>query len=407
MKPETPGLVYRMLCLALFPFWILHGIRHGARHRERSYLSMRLRGFPRGPHRSVWVHASSVGEVRAVAPLVKALLESGQEVLMTSFTATGYRAIGETLGDTVARGVIPIDFPSTCAAFFRRHRPRTGLIMETELWPELLYQARRHDTRLLLINGRLSAKSLDRGRFVRAQLKRALSRFERILARSPGDRDALLKLGANAAATSVTGNLKRFRPAARRHPRLVDRDYLLLASSHEGEEQAFLDGRPADLDRLLVIAPRHPERGARIAQQVEQAGLKLAVRSKQQPVTAETAVYLADTLGELGALMAYADIVVMGGSFDDTGGHNLLEPAALGRAIITGPSDAVISEDIDMLGAGHGVIQVADMHDCWQQVTALLLDPDRAKAIGAAALARLEAQPDVIARYREEIEAFL
>lgn len=409
MTPDPPAVGYRLLSFLLYPLWILHAVRHGLKHGMRDYPSMRLFGFTSTHPEQVWVHASSVGEVRAVAPLVKALTKAGESVLFTSFTATGCQAIRRIFSASVTSGVIPIDCGWNCRRFVRRHGIKLGLVVETELWPELLYQARRQRIALLLINARLSEKSLRRGKFTRGVLKAALDCFDHILARNPADRDALRELGARSEKIAVVGNLKSHRGPLDTHPRrLIERDYVILASSHSGEERLFLDGRPPGLkDQLLVLAPRHPARGAEIENQMRRLGLKYSVRSKDDPISADTEVYLADTLGELDPLMAHARVVVMGGSFDDTGGHNLIEPARLGCAIITGPSDANIAEDIAMLGNGHGVLQAVDMPACWRSIADLLDHPQRASELGQEARARLARQPDVIELYLAEIRPFL
>ena len=223
----------------------------------------------------------------------------------------------------------------------------------------------------MLINARLSRKSLNANTLVRNLLGHTLGYFDKVLVRGQKDREAFASLGVKAEQLSIIGNLKTQGDDQREYARLIERDYIILASSHTGEEQQFLEGRPNHLKPyLMVLAPRHPDRSAAIETQIERLGLKLAVRSKAQPVTAETEVYLADTLGELKSFLAFARVAIMGGSFDKTGGHNLIEPASLGCAIITGPSDSNISEDIAMLGPGEGVLQVKDMAACWQAVAA-------------------------------------
>ncbi len=157
--------------------------------------------------------------------------------------------------------------------------------------------------------------------------------------------------------------------------------------------------------QLIVIAPRHPKRSESIQKMLNTAGIRFTVRSLSQPINEQTQVYLADTLGELKAFMAHASIVIMGGSFDQTGGHNLIEPASLGCAIITGPSDSNISNDIRFLG--DGIIQVKDMEACWQQVEYFLADPARATALGQKALEVIKAETDVLENYLNEIKAFL
>lgn len=407
MKPRPPGLAYRLLTLPLVLFWWGHALAHGRKHALVDYLRLRFVGRREvASARRIWVHASSVGEVRAISPLVRALLERDQQIVFTSFTATGYRAIEQGFGDAVGRDVIPVDFCWTCRRFFTRHDIRLGLVMETELWPELLYQAARRQIPLLLVNARLSARSTDTGFFVRRLLRGTLAYFTRILVRNQNDRELFLRLAANPERVRVIGNLKSLSQDGPAPQRLVERDYLLLASSHADEELQFLRSRPETLRAwLVVIAPRHPPRAGAIEKQLEQLGMPIAVRSRGDAISAQTAVYLADTLGELQSLMAFARVVVMGGSFGTIGGHNLLEAAALGCATLTGPSDTNIREDIKLLGPG--VIQVGDFAQCWRVITELLDDPVRAQALGREASTLLARQPDVIESYLAAINAYL
>jgi 3-deoxy-D-manno-octulosonic-acid transferase len=243
---------------------------------------------------------------------------------------------------------------------------------------------------------------------VRALLSTTLGYFERILTRNSKDRDALLSMGVSEDRIAITGNLKTYDKATPRQPRLIERDYLILASSHKGEEQQFLQTRPTELKHyLLVLAPRHPDRSAAIQAQIESLGMNYSVRSMAQAIDQDTEVYLADTLGELDSLMAYARVVIMGGSFDATGGHNLIEPAALGCTIITGASDSNIVEDIEMLGLDQGVIQVDSMTACWQAITRLINHPQEALALGREAQSRLAQQPDIIQKYMAAINPWL
>jgi len=400
-----PGFVYRLLALLVYPLWLVHAQLHGRNYALARYVSLRRSRYAGDDLPRIWVHASSVGEVRALGALVNALLARGDQVLFTSFTASGYQAIQRDFGERLVCAVIPIDCTWHCRRFFQSYRIRLALVAETELWPELFYQARRQRIELLLINARLSRKSLRRNRYVRALLGRTLGYFTQILTRNRSDREAFLRLGAKADDIRILGNLKAYSPAAGATPaRIVARDYLLLASSHDGEEQNLLAARPAALrDLLLVIAPRHPARSAGLQTLFKQMGLRYAVRSRQQPVEDDSDIYLADTLGELKSLLAHARVVIMGGSFDDTGGHNLIEAASLGCVIVTGPSDSNIRDDIDMLGNGQGVIQVDDADACWQTVASLLEQPERAQALAREARARIARQPDILQAYLDAI----
>ena len=280
--------------------------------------------------------------------------------------------------------------------------------METELWPELLYQAVRKKIPIIQVNARLSDKSLKAPIFIRSQLRKTLTYVCLHLTRNENDKGNLLALGALPECIKIIGNLKSRPSAPNITERLVDRPYLLLASSHADEEFELLQKRPEKFKTLLtVIAPRHPKRSKDIQQQLDQLNIHYAVRSLAQPITPVTEVYLADTLGELKQFMAHAQIVIMGGSFDQTGGHNLIEPANLGCAIITGPSDSNIRQDIDLLGRDRGLLQVTDIVDCWQKVNGLIDDTEQATTLGENARISVQQQSNIGKAYLAEIAPYL
>jgi len=280
--------------------------------------------------------------------------------------------------------------------------------METELWPELLYQTARKRIPIIQVNARLSDKSLKAPLFIRSQLRRTLDYLTLHLTRYDSDKTSLIALGALPEKIKIIGNLKMRPDDTIKTDRLIERPYLLLASSHANEEFEFLQQRPeAFKQHLIVIAPRHPKRADGIQQQLDQLGIKYAVRSLSQPITKFTEVYLADTLGELKQFMAHAQVVVMGGSFVQTGGHNLIEPANLGCAIITGPSDSNIRQDIELLGQERGILQVEDMASCWNKVDDLIQHPAKAEALRDNARAALLKQSNVGKAYLAEIAPYL
>lgn len=409
MGPQSPGISYRVLSLLLLPFWLLHALLHGRKFATVDYFRLRSCGSKTNARQGqVWVHASSVGEVESISPLVAGLLDQGETILFTSFTATGYSTIQRNFADRVEASIIPIDFIWHCWRFFRNHAIKCSLVMETELWPELLYQAASKNIPIIQVNARLSNKSLEAPLFVRSQLRRTLAYISLYLTRDESDKTNLISLGALPEDIRVIGNLKSQLSIQVDKPKLIDRPYLLLASSHADEEFLLLQHRPEKYHQLLiVIAPRHPQRSEEIQQQLDQLKVKYSVRSLSQPVTEDTEVYLADTLGELKQWMAYAQVVIMGGSFDQTGGHNLIEPANLGCAIITGPSDSNIHRDIELLLSNQAVFQAIDFSDCWKKVDDLLNDPVQAIRMGKKARQVILNQPDIVKAYLSEIMPYL
>ncbi|MFT5226306.1 MAG: 3-deoxy-D-manno-octulosonic-acid transferase [Polaribacter sp.] len=409
MRPKSPGISYRLLSLLLLPIWIFHAISHGRKNNVRHYYRLRCFGKQnQNRQRRVWVHASSVGEVESISPLVEDILGRGELVLFTSFTATGYSTIQNNFAGRVDASIIPIDFIVPCWRFFRQQSIKCCLLMETELWPELLFQAARKRIPIIQVNARLSDKSLKAPLFIRSQLRRTLDYLTLHLTRYDSDKTDLIALGALPQNIRIIGNLKTRQPDSIKTDRPIVRPYLLLASSHANEEFDFLQQRPAPYQSyLIVIAPRHPKRTDDIQQQLNLLGIKYAVRSLSQPITKDTEVYLADTLGELKQFMAHTQVVVMGGSFDQTGGHNLIEPAYFGCAIITGPSDSDIQHDIALLGQEHGVLQVDDMAECWDKVDDLIRNPAKAEALGANAKQAVLRQSNIGKAYLAEIVPYL
>ena len=407
MSYQSPGLGYRLLSVLLLPIWLIQALWHGQTQGLKGYFRLRCCG-----RRSVlktpqtWVHASSVGEIEAVTPLVRELIKSGESILLTSFTATGYRSINRNFKNSVEAAIIPVDFIWNCRRFLQQHPIKLCLLMETELWPEMLYQTAQCGVPIIQVNARLSRKSLQAPAFVRSILRRCLGYISLHLARNDSDRSHLIELGADPLKIKVIGNLKSSIDLQSSYPNLIEAEYLLIASSHEGEEIKLLS-QPAVLSKkpLIVIAPRHPTRSRSIQQQLSQLGISFATRSQSQSIEAQTQVYLADTLGELKTLMAHARIVIMGGSFDNTGGHNLIEPAALACPVITGPSDDNIREDIKLLG--DAVIQVPDVATCWQQVEHLLNNPAEATSLGLRAREATRQQSHMLADYLNEIKPCL
>ena len=407
MNAESPGSAYRLLSVLLFPFWLLHAFFHGRSQKRPQYLMQRFWGSADRSYLSkVWVHASSVGEVNAVSPLVKALINQGESILFTSFTITGYQAIESNFPSAVVSGIIPVDFLFFCRRFIHQRKIKLCLLMETELWPELLYQTAKNNVPIIQVNARLSEKSIQSPIYIRYLLRRSLANISLHLTRNGEDRDNLIGLGAEPEQIKIIGNLKSHFVQIENLPRLVERDYLLLASSHEDEESQFIKQRSLGWqDKLIVIAPRHPTRSQSIQQQFTDLDINFAVRSDKQPITDQTEVYIADTLGELKAFMAHAEIVIMGGSFNQTGGHNLLEPANLGCAIITGPSDSNIRNDIEHLGSS--IFQVANMTTCWEKIEFLLSNPDESRSMAMQARNIVQQSGNILDAYFEEIRPYL
>ncbi len=310
-------------------------------------------GGPASTLPTLWIHAVSVGETRAAQPLVAALRQRypGHRILLTQMTPTG-RATAEVLfGDAVTCAYLPYDTPWAVSGFLRHFRPQIGIVMETELWPNLVAACQEQGVPLLLVNARLSEKSARRYVRYPRLTAAALQGLSAIAAQGEADAQRLRALGA--PRVEVFGSLKfdidppdhlaDFRALVGNRP------VCLCASTREGEEALILDawmkvGAPQGLPSvagataLLVIVPRHPQRFDEVARLIEARQLLLQRRSDQQPVTVATQVWLGDSMGELFAYYAMADLAFVGGSLLDYGSQNLIEPCAVGTPVLIGPS---------------------------------------------------------------------
>lgn len=350
-------LVYSLLLYLALPlvlgYFLLRGLR------EPGYLrgwGQRL-GLGRVHARGgIWLHAASVGEVQAAVPLANALASRYPELplLVTVFTPTGHERARKALGEFAEVRYLPLELPGAVRRFTRRAAPRAGLIVETEIWPNLLAACRRRRLPVMMVNARLSERSARRyARWpLRALIGEALAGLTRVAAASPADAERFAALGVTADALTDTGNLKfdldlpesvdADGTALRRAWGAAERPVWVAASTHAGEEvvvlEAFEKLRQRQPELLLVLVPRHPQRFDAVADLLDKRGLRFARRSQQQSVGAETQVLLGDTLGELLLFYAASDLAFVGGSLvPDVGGHNLLEPAALRLPVVVGP----------------------------------------------------------------------
>jgi 3-deoxy-D-manno-octulosonic-acid transferase len=317
----------------------------------RAHLAERLGFGPAQPPGRLWLHAVSLGETKAAEPLVAALRERepGIRFLFTHGTATGREAGRVLLREGDAQCWQPWDTPGAVRRFLARHRPRAGVVMETEVWPVLLHEARRAGVPLLLANARLSAKSERQGRRFAALLHPALACFDTVLAQAEADAARLRASGGRNVR--VAGNLKfeiALKPALLQRGQhwkaLLGRPVVLAAVTREGEEAPLLAAWQAAThgNALLVIVPRHPQRFDEVAALVAASGLRLARRSgfeADAPCGADRSaeVWLGDSLGEMPAWYALADVALLGGSFAPLGGQNLIEAAACGCPLLMGP----------------------------------------------------------------------
>lgn len=362
-------------------------------------------GFFSAPQLSetIWIHAVSVGEFQAALPLIKALKVHYPDVRMvvTTTTPTGSARVRAALGDTVFHVYAPYDLPGAVRRFLGRTRPRVAIIMETELWPNLFHGCHARGIPLILANARLSERSAAGYRRIAGLTRQTLGNITAVAAQTQDDARRLISLGADAARVHVTGNIKfdinipaslHEEAATLRQGWGAERPVWIAASTHEGEDEQVLEAfaavRQAVPDALLVLVPRHPERFARVAALCRKRGYEVVLRSGQRAghasfgASATTAVFVGDSMGELMLFYAASDVAFIGGSLVATGGHNMLEPAALGIPVITGPHIFNFAEISRMLLNAGATRQVNDAPQLAEAVMAYLKDNNLRRAAG-------------------------
>lgn len=384
------------------------------------HLAERFGAAPQaGARPRIWLHAVSVGETRAAQPLIKALLAAhpDHDILLTHMTPTGRATSEELFGKEarVSRCYLPYDFPWAQARFLTRARPAIGIVMETEVWPNLMVAAGKAGVPMLLANARLSARSA-RGYTRLGQLARdTFGAFARVLAQTADDAARLEACGARQPR--ISGNVKfdvelaadklalgeQFRAAADGRP------ILLAASTREGEEGPLLDAflRHAPADALLVLVPRHPQRFDEVAALVAQRQLACERRSAGMQIAPQTRVWLGDSMGEMVAYYRMADVAIIGGSWAPLGGQNLIEACAAGVPVLVGPHTFNFTEAADKAIAAGAALRCADLDEGLRQATRLLADPATRQAMGKAGHNFADTNRGATARTVEEIGALL
>jgi 3-deoxy-D-manno-octulosonic-acid transferase len=352
---------------------------------------------------AVWIHCASVGEVAAAAPLLRELDAHGiGPLLVSTATPTGQQRARAQAPGGAAVVYLPLDRPGPVRRFLARTRPRAALILETELWPWLFGALEERATPIVLVNGRLSPRTLGAPAWWRHTAAWCLQRATRVLARSEADRDRFLQLGADTTRLEVVGNLKFAAPGGGPVAAIdPGSPFVLAASTHANEElqlaRAWRERGPGS--HLLVIAPRHPERGADIASALGAEGFAVRRRSQGEPAGPPGSIYLADTLGELTGFIAAAEVVVMGGSLIPRGGQNVLEPARAGRPIVTGPHMHNFADETDRLESAGALLRRNNATEVIGAVTGLLAAPDQARRIGSAGKELMAREADMGERY--------
>lgn len=426
-SPAWPRLAYSAALYGLAPLIAWRIWREQIPTYSRlQRLGLRLKPLPPAPR--IWLHCASVGEVRAARPLIEGIIARypTHRLVLTTMTATGaqqsHALISEQTPCDQARlthRFLPLDFPGAARRFVRSVQPELAILFETELWPNLIHACRQQGVPVAVVNGRLSPRAFKRYQRLRPLMASTLADISWLAAKSPADAKRFNALGCSTNITRIVGSLKF--EISSQYKAWEEGEYLLqewgerpvwvAGSTRDGEEALLLEAHRQVLarypDALLVLVPRHPQRFDDVAKLCQIEGWALSRRSQQQPVRAQTQVYLGDTLGELAMLYAAGRVAFVGGSLMPLGGHNVLEPAALGRPVLSGPSIenfADVAEPLERAGA----LTLVDSPDALAKaLVSYFTDPEHTQQAGRDGRAAIEAHKGALARTLTGLEALL
>ena len=397
-----PRWLYSLIYTLLMPAVLLRLLwrsRKAPAYGQR--WSERFARFDQGPAPGgIWFHTVSVGETIAAAPLIKQIQQAYPDlpITITTMTPTGSDRVQAIFGNTVFHVYVPYDLPGLVKRFLAKVQPKLTVIMETELWPNIIHGCADHDVPVVIANARLSERSARGYGKLGSLVQNMLSQVALVAAQNQADGDRFIQLGLKGDQLEVTGsvkfdiqvdpNLREQAQSLRSQWQAGQRPVWIAASTHEGEDEQVLDAFKQVLaeqpDTLLVLVPRHPERFDSVAMLCEESGYNISRRSQQQAVTADTQVMLGDTMGELMLLYATADVAFVGGSLVPTGGHNMLEPVALGVPVISGGYMFNFFDISQGLIAAGAMVEVDDADELAISVSRLLQNPDRREAMETA-----------------------
>jgi len=380
-----------LLFLPVLPLFFLLGWRfyEGLAERLGFYAGAKL--VPLAGARPVWIHAASVGEVRSAAQLARELKRRApaRKIVVSTFTATGNR-IARQMGFADVLVFLPLDLLWIVKRTLARIDPSVLLIIETEIWPNLLREAYRKGIPTILLSGRLTARSLRRYSWCGAFFRRVVGYFAALGMQSEEDRDRIVKLGAPANHVAVVGSLKHAAGERFQSGSEADRNgrqWLVVGSSHRGEEEILIDvfiSLKQSFPLLqMVLAPRHPQRFAEVERLLKAAGLQFAKKSLVNGrIDFDSDVMLVDTIGDLQAFYAAGDVAFVGGSLIDAGGHNLLEPARFAKPVLFGPHMTNFNALATAMKQQGGGIEVSGREELIRAVTILLADAEKRQMMG-------------------------
>ncbi len=416
--------LYTFLIYLITPLVLLLLIIPGLRNRDWLKRWPQRFGWFDPPEKTggIVVHAVSVGEVNVASTLVKALSQHfpGRPLCLTTFTPTGSDRVQRLFRDEVFHVYLPLDLPGAVKRFFDRVQPAFLIIMETEIWPNLYFEARRRDIPVMIANARISERSIQGYRRFKRLTTAALSQVSCIAAQSELDAGRLIEIGADETRLEVTGNLKfdvELPPGLLEQGEAIRQTWgskrlvLLAGSTHEGDEKPVLEAFTQLLrqfpEALLVLVPRHPERFGRAAQLAQASGLTVCLHSELVDCRPSAQCFIVDAMGELLPYYAACDVAFVGGSLEAIGGHNALEPAALAKPVLFGPHTFNFEDITNQLLNTGAAIRVNNARDLEEASARLFRQPDLREQMGRAGLELVKSGQGALERTLEIVEGLI
>ncbi len=385
--------LYSFILILLSPVLLIYTLIQSYRRKgDLRFVAQRMGIYAEFPKQkqepAIWFHAASVGETKAVTPLVLELMKhvKGYRIVISTNTSEAASLIKKTLPDTIKHYYFTTDFPVAVQRLVNIIQPRILFVVETEIWPNLYTCCYRRKIPIAILNARLSEKSMVNNRFIRALYREVLAYVELFMARNDENGQRYIALGAPADRVTTFGNIKLAAAQSERqapHSVILDKRYVLAVSTHEGEELALAKiQRSLPKKYLFVIVPRHPQRRSAIVKSLQSLGCKVAVRSDKISIAVDTDIYLVDTLGEVDGFLSNALVVFVGGSLVPVGGHNVLEPAIYGKPILCGPFIESIHSEVKLLKDNDALTLVNDDQELEFALRKLLVNPKRIDKMG-------------------------
>ncbi|RUM78582.1 MAG: 3-deoxy-D-manno-octulosonic acid transferase [Candidatus Thioglobus sp.] len=412
--------LYSLAGYLLLPIMVIRLLIKGLKtpsYRHRIF--ERLGFINKIPVPIIWVHCVSVGEFRAATILIDQLIlnYSDHRILVTTTTPTGSQAVLEHYQSKVLHFYFPFDLPLVVNHYIKQINPDICILLETEIWPNLIHALNKNNIPCLLVNARLSQRSLEKyQKFAQNLAQQTLNKLSVIATQNQNSANRFIELGANTGKVVSTGNIKfdqnpsADKTISKKIKTITGkRKVVVFASTHKGEEAQIIDAylnHKDNINALLVIIPRHPERFNEVYKLVQKHHLNIVKRSISKSCK-DCDILLGDSMGEMMSYFEVADIVFMGGSLNSTGGHNMLEPAALSKPILFGPNVFNFAEISTDLLEQNGAIQVSNADDLFKSITVLLTDTKTAKTLGNNANQYFQSKQGAVNKLIEQVRLSL